>query len=187
MKKRAAEAPTDVGYFTLTGDVNSDMVRRVFDAISLFSSDQLRTAHILLQSNGGYVSDGICIYNTLRNGPTEIVMYNAGAVASIAVIVFLAADKRIASDTARFMLHKSHATLPTGARPDAIQIIVDGLLADDRRTEAILRRHVGLPATAWDVHAATDLHLTSEDALKVGLITRIDQFMPPFGAMVRTI
>lgn len=174
-------------YFTLSGDVNSDMVRRVFDAISKMTNDGTQTAHVLLQSNGGYVSDGICLYNALRHAPVDFVMYNCGAVASIAVILFLSGKRRIASDTARFMIHKSHATAPSGARPEALKIIAEGLMADDRRTETILRRHVNLPQAMWDVHEDLDLHLAAPDALDAGLIQRIGDFAPPPGSVVFNI
>ena len=187
MRQSPESKQVDVGYFTLTGEVNSDVVRRVFDGLSLFSREKLRTVHILLQSNGGYVSDGICLYNTLRHAPIDLVMYNAGAVASIGIIVFLAAEQRVASDTARFMIHKSHATAPTGAGPEALKIIAEGLMADDRRTEAILQRHVSLPQSMWGVYAGSDLHVASEEALSIGLISRIGHFAPPHGQIVHPI
>ena len=178
---------SDHGYFTLTGDINSDMVRRVFDALEKITANGIGTAHILLQSNGGYVSDGICLYNTLRNVPLNLIMYNGGAVASIAVTVFLAGQRRVASDTARFMIHKSHATAPIGARPEALQIIADGLKADDRRTEAILRRHINLTTRMWEVHAHSDLHLSPQDALDTLLIERLADFAPPPGSQLFNI
>lgn len=178
---------SDQGYFTLTGDINSDMVRRVFQALEKISFDRIDTAHILLQSNGGYVSDGICLYNTLRNAPLNLIMYNCGAVASIAVTVFLAGQRRIASETARFMIHKSHATIPVGARPEALQIIADGLMADDRRTETILRRHIQLTKRMWDVHAHSDLHLSPQDALATSLIDQLGDFAPPSGSLLFNI
>lgn len=177
----------DVSFFTLSGDVNSDMVRRVFDAISKMTVDGTRTAHVLLQSNGGYVSDGICLYNTLSHSPVDFVMYNGGAVASIAVTLFLGGHRRVASDTARFMIHKSHATAPSGSRPEALKIIADGLMADDRRTESILRRHVTLSQAMWDVHAYSDLHLAAPEALDAGLVHRIGDFSPPPGSLVFNI
>lgn len=174
-------------YFTLAGDVNSDMVRRVFDAVSCMTQDKVSTAHIVIQSNGGYVSDGICLYNFLSKLPIEIVTYNAGAVASIAVILFLSGKKRYASDTARFMVHKSHATAPSGARPDALEIIVEGLRADDLRTELILKQQVTLLETNWAVHQYSDLHLTAQEALVVGMINGIADFTPPSGKRISNI
>ncbi|MRW90823.1 peptidase S14 [Duganella sp. FT80W] len=174
-------------WFTLSGDVNSDMVRRVFDAVADMTEDRISTAHILIQSNGGYVSDGICLYNYLSKLPIKIVTYNAGAVASIAVILFLAGAERYASETARFMVHKSHASAPHGARPDALRIIVEGLQADDARTEQILRSHVELSEENWRTHEYSDLHLTAVEALKVGLVREVADFEPPAGHRVTNI
>jgi ATP-dependent Clp protease protease subunit len=186
MIEEHAKQPKE-GWFTLSGDVNSDMVHRVFEAVSGMTEDGIDTAHILLQSNGGYVSDGLCLYNFLSRSPIEFVMYNGGAVASIAVILFLCGSRRYASETARFMVHKSHATASPGARPDALNIIVEGLRADDARTEAILRKHVELTPEQWAIHQYSDLHLTARDARTAGLITDIGDFAAPKGARLRNI
>jgi ATP-dependent Clp protease protease subunit len=175
------------GWFTLSGDVNSDMVRRVFNAVADMTEDKLTTAHILIQSNGGYVSDGICLYNFLSKLPIRLVTYNTGAVASIAVTLFLSGQQRYASDTARFMVHKSHATASPGARPDALSIIVEGLRADDQRTERILRGHVALTEDQWLVHAYSDLHLTAEQAREVGMVEAIRDFEIPKGKRLTNI
>jgi ATP-dependent Clp protease protease subunit len=186
MSEEQAQQPKEAWY-TLSGDVNSDMVHRVFEAVSHMTEDGIETAHVLLQSNGGYVSDGLCLYNFLANSPVNFVMYNGGAVASIAVILFLAGSKRYASETARFMVHKSHATASPGSRPEALAIIVEGLRADDARTESILRKHVELSPEQWSIHQYSDLHLNSRDAKTAGVINDIVDFAPPKGAMLRNI
>lgn len=174
-------------WFTLSGDVNSDMVHRVFEAVAEMTEDGVETAHVLVQSNGGYVSDGLCLYNFLANSPVEFVMYNGGAVASIAVIVYLAGTRRYASETARFMVHKSHATASPGARPDALNIIVEGLRADDARTESILRKHIELGPDQWAIHQYSDLHLNARDARIAGMIDEIGDFAPPRGSRLSNI
>jgi ATP-dependent Clp protease protease subunit len=179
--------PNNEAWFTLSGDVNSDMVHRVFEAVATMAEDGVDTAHVLVQSNGGYVSDGLCLYNFLANSPVEFVMYNGGAVASIAVILYLAGTRRYASDTARFMVHKSHATASPGARPDALNIIVEGLRADDARTESILRRHIELTPEQWAIHQYSDLHLTARDAKVARMIHAVGDFAPPRGARLRNI
>ncbi len=179
--------PENNAYYTLSGDVNSDMVHRVFESVSYMTEQGIDTAHVLVQSNGGYVSDGLCLYNFLSNSPIQFVMYNAGAVASIAVILFLAGNRRYASETARFMVHKSHATASPGARPDALNIIVEGLRADDARTESILRKHIELTPEQWAIHQYSDLHLTARDARTAGMITDVGDFAPPKGALLRNM
>jgi ATP-dependent Clp protease protease subunit len=179
MQEVTRPAEEKIGYFTLSGDVNSDMVQRVFASTADMSESGITTAHVLLQSHGGFISDGICLYNLLKNLPQRFVMYNAGAVASIAVIVFLAGQQRHASHTARFMVHKSHASPASGSGPEALKIIAEGLMADDRRTESILRDYISLTNAQWGVHAGADLHLTASAALKAGLIESIKDFAPP--------
>lgn len=174
-------------WFTLAGDVNSDMVHRVFDAVADMTEDMVTDAHVLLQSNGGYVSDGICLYNYLSKLPIRFHFYNAGAVASIAVIVFMAGQRRYASGTARFMVHKSHASAPSGARPEALRIIVEGLQADDARTEEILRKHVAFSDEHWQIHHYSDLHLTARQAAEVKMIDKVMDFAPPKGHRVTNI
>jgi ATP-dependent Clp protease protease subunit len=175
------------GWFTLSGDVNSDMVHRVFDAVAAMTEDGIETAHVLVQSNGGYVSDGLCLYNFMASSPIKFVMYNGGAVASIAVILYLCGTERYCSETARFMVHKSHATASPGSRPDALNIIVEGLRADDARTESILRKKVELTPEQWSIHQYSDLHLNARDAKTAGLVNDIRDFAPPKGAILRNI
>ncbi len=186
MSEDLVKRETDA-WFTLSGDVNSDMVHRVFEAVSSMTEAGIDTAHILIQSNGGYVSDGLCLYNFLTNAPIKFVMYNGGAVASIAVILFLSGSRRYASETARFMVHKSHATASPGARPDALNIIVEGLRADDMRTESILRKHIELTPEQWAIHQYSDLHLTSRDAKTARVVNDVADFAPPRGAVLRNI
>lgn len=171
-------------YFTLSGDVNSDMVCRVFSATARMTCEGVTTAHVLIQSHGGFISDGICLHNYLSHAPIKFVMYNCGAIASIAVIVYLAGVRRIASETARFMIHKAHASPTAETRSEALRIIADGLIADDVRTESILKKHLQLPPVMWDVYARSDVHLTSADALKVGLIHEIGDFSPSAGSRI---
>ena len=180
-QKKSGEAER---YYTLSGDVNSDMVNRVFAATAKMTQQGVTTAHLLIQSHGGYVSDGICLYNYLRKAGPQFITYNCGAVASIAVIVFLAGARRIASDTARFMIHKAHSSPPSGSRSENLRIIADGLIADDLRTEAIMKKHLSLSSAMLKVYAQSDVHITAADALKTKLIHEIGDFSAPAGSKV---
>lgn len=174
-------------WYTLSGDVNDSMVRRVFDAVAQMAQDGVSTAHLLVHSHGGYISDGICLYNVLSASPVRFVMYNAGVVASIAVTLFLAGEQRYASETARFMIHKSHASPPSGIAAEELAVVVEGLRADDNRTESIMRKFLRLTPAQCQAHAHTDLHLTALDALAAGLIDEIRDFSPRQGARLCNI
>ena len=181
-----AEAEAEAWY-TLSGDVNDAMVHRMFEANAQMARDGVKTAHLLLHSHGGYISDGICLYNVLSASPVRYLMYNAGVIASIAVTLFLAGERRYACATARFMIHKSHASPPSGVGADELAVVVEGLRADDARTEAILRKLVVLDPLQHQAHAHTDLHLSAQDALVAGLIDEIRDFSPRPGARLINI
>jgi ATP-dependent Clp protease protease subunit len=53
--------------------------------------------HLLIQSSGGMVGDGISLYNFFRSLPLDLHVYNTGTVASIAAIAFLGAKRRYTS------------------------------------------------------------------------------------------
>src|SRR5579863_577549 len=129
----------DVMYATLAGPVDSQMVQRVFGSMSIALNNGIKRVHLLLQSQGGFVSDGICLYNYLRKLPITLTTYNAGSVMSVAVIVFLAAEHRKASATATFMIHKTQIASAAGTTSNQLQILSNSLGIDDVRTEQILR------------------------------------------------
>lgn len=174
-------------YATLSGRVDDEMVYRLLDRGASAVTDGIRRLHMLVQSSGGVIGDGIALYNYLRNLPLEIIAYNGGMVQSIAVIAFLAAKKRKASKTATFMIHK--ATFNAGMPSTSLQLstVAHSLMVDDGRIENILKEYLSMPEEKWHVHRFSDLFLTAEEALDFGLIDEIADFAPPVGAMLVNI
>lgn len=93
----SAPTPDDV-YASVAGAVDAQMVQRIFNGFSIALNEGVKTVHLLVHSGGGLIGDGIGIYNYLRKLPLNIVTYNGGTVASIAVILFLAAKTRRARE-----------------------------------------------------------------------------------------
>ena len=94
-----------IRYFGYAGGIDSAGVTRIAAALNAAVNDGAEEAHISLSSMGGYVADGIYLYNHMRGLPVKVVAYNAGSVSSIAVAVFLAAEERYCSSHAMFMIH----------------------------------------------------------------------------------
>jgi ATP-dependent Clp protease, protease subunit len=166
---------------TFAGIVDQQALHRIFGGVSEATKMGLGTVHLLFQSTGGAVGDGVCLYNYLRALPVDLCLYNVGFVGSIAVVAYLGAKVRRASAGATFMLHKSTVFPPTGIAASRIQPIGRQLELDDQRTEAILREHLTMPDELWEVHRVTDLWLSAQEALEYGLVTEIADFSPTFG------
>jgi ATP-dependent Clp protease protease subunit len=161
-------------------------VQRVFAMTAAAIQDGVGGIHLLMQSVGGNVADGICLYNYFRQFPLPVTIYNAGGVSSAAVLAYFGAPNRKTARSAAFMVHRSHATFQA-ANADVIQARMQSLIMDDERTEAILREHLKLPDDKWRVHENHDLWLTGQEAVECGLATEIGEFAPPKGATVYNV
>src|SRR5437764_9130338 len=84
-------------YAMFTGQINQEALQRLFQGFGLVSNSGVLALHLLFQSTGGFVNEGIALYNFLRAVPLQLHLYNGGSVASIAAIAFLGAQRRYAS------------------------------------------------------------------------------------------
>lgn len=165
------------------GDINAANTAKLVQGITTLGVQGTKKLHLLFQSWGGFVGDGIFLYNTLRKFPVEVILYNAGQVASAATLAFLGAHGRKTTANAVFMIHKSH-TSPNGAGVDRLKAAADNLATDDARVESILRAHLGLPEELWTQFGYHDVFLSGEDAVKYGMADAIGEFSPPIGVRV---
>ncbi len=61
--------------------------------------------YFFFASQGGQVDAGIVLYNFLQSLPVKIVMHNTGSIDSIANVIFMAGEERIASPHSTFLFH----------------------------------------------------------------------------------
>lgn len=171
----------------MAGRIDDDMVQRLFTKMAGAVSSGVQELHLMIQSTGGIINDGISVYNYLRCLPLTITTYNTGTVQSIAVSIFLAAKKRKASLSATFMIHK--ATFYAASPTTSVQLsaVTQSLMVDDDRIERILKQCIEMPDEKWEAHRYVDLFITSEEALAFGIIDEIADFRPPPGATLINI
>lgn len=67
------------------------------------------TINVHINSCGGYTSEGLAIYNTLKNHSAKVVTFNDGFACSAASLVFMAGDERIMSSASALMIHNAWA------------------------------------------------------------------------------
>jgi ATP-dependent protease ClpP protease subunit len=187
MKTQVDLSPTSSVVFGIfSGPIDSTASARLFKTATMLSADRVTHLHLLFQSNGGPVGDGICLYNVLARFPMELTLYNAGAVRSIAAIAYLGAQHRKVSTYAAFMIHRSSIVLE-GASTDKLAGAAQSLSLEDARIERILRQHLRLTPSHWDAFRRYELMLSAQDAIDVGFADAVAEFAPPAGAAVLTI
>jgi ATP-dependent Clp protease protease subunit len=182
---RSSPRDLDV-YGVFGGPIDQNAIERFFRSLPRLTKHPRARVHLLFQTVGGYVGDGVCLYNFFRTFPRDLIVYNAGNISSIGVIAYLGAARRRCSASATFRLHRSTMTpdLPTASR---LQAAVKTLAIDDDRTSKLLRRHLTLTDDQWHHIDRNDLTLPADEALQLGLVHEIADFSPPKGATLYAI
>lgn len=171
-------------YFGFSGMIDDDGVTRLAAAFNLAVNEGCDEVHLCCSSLGGYVHSGIYLYNHIRGLPLKVVAHNAGTVASIAVAVFLAADERYCSQHGVFMIHPTSLSPQAGMTAGLLQSSLNGALADDQRTEDILRQRANIPDSILADRRAKDVHITPGEAASYGLIHAVREFSLPKGHQI---
>ena len=95
-------------FLTFFGPINAPASIQLRLHLSNLIHQNARKVTLLFASSGGATDDGMALFTYLRALPYELTIHAIGPVSSIAVPVFLAADRqhRMASKNARFLIHE---------------------------------------------------------------------------------
>jgi len=177
--------PIEEAYLIFCGGIDLDASRRIANALAISSNPTVgvKRVHLLLQTFGGSVSDGIFLYNLLRTYPVDLTIYNVGTVQSIGVLIFLGAKKRKTSASATFLVHRT-TTGAQYAKASTLKALAKSTDLDDQRTEKILKAHVKWPKETWSELDQNDITFSGEEAVKYGIADEVGEFAPPKGTQV---
>jgi ATP-dependent Clp protease, protease subunit len=170
-------------YAAFVGSVDQQAMQRIVQGFTTAIRSGVEHIHLLFQSSGGTVGDGIALYNFFRALPIKLSLYNVGTVASIGAVAYLGAKIRKASAHATFMVHRTQATFQA-ATAERLHAHAYSVALHDQRTEAILRRHLEMPDDRWKVHEIADLWMSANEALEYNMATAIEEFSPPPSAQI---
>lgn len=165
------------------GDIDAGNVAKLIKGLTIVGAQGTKRVHILFHSWGGYVGDGVFLYNSLKKLGIEIVLYNAGQVASAATLAFLGAHGRKTTANAIFMIHKG-TNNPNASGAGKLKALAGNLALEDARIETILRDHLSLPEELWTQFNYHDVFLSGEDAVRYGMADEVAEFSPPAGTKV---
>lgn len=173
-----------VAYYGFTGMIEPQNAAKIAAAINYAVNSNFDEVYLCFSSLGGYVADGIFLYNHIRSMPIAVTIHNTGSVSSIAVAIFVGAETRFCSPHAMFMIHPT--AFPTGEDMTSIraQAVLDAALADDLRTENILRERADIPDELLTARRSRDVHISPQHALDYGLVHGVREFALPRGNQI---
>lgn len=171
-------------FYGFSGVIDDEGVTRLASAFNLAVNEGTEEVHLCISSPGGLVHSGIYLYNHIRALPLRVVMYNIGSVASIAVAIFVAAEERYCSPHGVFMIHPTSLQPQAGMTAPLIQTYLNAALADDVRTEEILRERTRIPDTALSDRRSKDVYITAQEAVAFGIVDALRDFTLPKGHQI---
>jgi ATP-dependent protease ClpP protease subunit len=152
--------------------VSLERVARTMDAYR-----DAKALDIWIDSFGGNRLEAERIYSLLRSFRGHVSARVLGTCASAATVILLAASHREAVKGARFLLHQVAADpkLAVGLRWDAkqYQLFADHLKEENRKLAQFYNACTGLPLMVFEREMSHERFLTSEGALRFGLIHKI--------------
>lgn len=173
-----------VQYYGFSGMIDDNGVTRLAAAFNQAINTNCDEVHLCISSLGGYVHSGIYLYNHIRSLPIKTTMYNVGSVASIATAIFMAADTRYCSKHGVFMIHPTSMNPQAGMTASLLQSSLNSALADDQRTEDILRERSNIPDAILADRKAKDVYINPDEAVAYGLVDAVREFALPDGHQI---
>ena len=139
-----------------------------------------QSIHLLIESPGGFLSDGLALYNDLRARARSGVTVTAearGVVASAAVLPFLAADARTMTTGTALMIHNPWSLLllagPADDIEDAVTKAVAGLRSAEKTNRDVLVERTGASRQKVTMWLKEDTWFAPEDAVAAGFATAV--------------
>lgn len=139
----------------------------------LESEDPEKDIHMYINSPGGSVTAGLAIYDTMQYIKPNVSTICMGLAASMGAVLLAAGTKgkRYTLPHSRIMIHQPWG----GVQGKAVDIEIHAkeILHLRELLNSILAKHTGQPIERIEKDTERDFFMSSEDALKYGIIDEV--------------
>ncbi len=158
------------------GSVINDVVATLTVAQMLFlqSEGKKEDISLYIHCNGGMITSGLAIYDTMQLVQCDVATYVVGHALSMAAVLLAggAAGKRYALPHARVMLHQPWTSLEEGTAAE-ISIHAEEMVKLKQWMNDILAKHTGQPLERIEKDADHEFYMSAEDAKEYGLVDEV--------------
>ena len=152
-----------------------DAVANLIIAQMLFlqMEDPKKDIHLYINSQGGVVTGGMAIYDTMNFLQCDVVTYCIGMAASMATVLLAGGTKgkRFALPNSRVMIHQ-----PTGGASGQtadIAIQAKEIIRWRRTLNEIIAKHTGKTADEVEKDSDRDYYMSAQEALTYGIVDKV--------------
>ena len=139
---------TQLVYVSFSAEIDVKTTESLIAVMSNLVNLGVQQVYLILNTPGGFVANGLNIYNILRGMPFELTTHNAGNVDSIGNVIFLAGSKRYATPNATFMFHGVGFDITSDQRLEEKKLreLLGGIMSNHRQIGSIIAQHTNLNA-----------------------------------------
>jgi len=179
-------------YLSFVGFLNPPASNKLRVTLGILAQNGYKDVTLLFCSGGGSIDEGLSLYSYIRALPYKITMHAIGPIDSIAVPVFLAAqkEKRFCSSTSRFTFHDISMEVKPGSYSGA-QINDANLITESSKS---IFMQILQSETSFRQEDFKSLNLYNETriispgtAQEKGIVKEIKDASIPFGCHVGVI
>ncbi|HEY4514454.1 MAG TPA: ATP-dependent Clp endopeptidase proteolytic subunit ClpP [Candidatus Paceibacterota bacterium] len=158
----------------LGGPIDGEVANLVVaQLLFLASEDPKKDISFYINSQGGHVSAGLAILDTMNHIQPEVSTVCVGMAASMAAVLLSAGTKgkRFALPNAEVMIHQPHGGAE-GVASD-IEITAKQILKLRERLNKILAKNTGQKLEKIEKDVDRDFFMTAEESVKYGIIDKV--------------
>jgi ATP-dependent Clp protease protease subunit len=143
------------------------------DFLSALSEHAGEDVTILLDSEGGSVTDGLSIYNAIMQYSGSVTVHIDAICASIATVIACAADKVVMNSNAKFMIHRAW----TVAMGNSVEFrsMAEILELMDADIASAYGDKTDLPEDELLAMMEAETWMSAEKALELGFVDEINE------------
>lgn len=172
-----SEKEADIYIF---GDIVDPMTKELWrlesdtSGLSLVSEVKdldVEVINVHINSYGGVVSEGLAIYNTLKNHKAKVKTYCDGFACSAASVVFMAGDERVMNNASLLMIH--NAWMTTSGNSAQLRKEADDLEIITQASAEAYKAYINIAEKELKALMDAETWITPESAVKWGFATSI--------------
>ena len=158
----------------IAGTIDHDMAYSLCQQLRhLWQEDPRAEITVFVNSPGGSVQDGLAIYDIMQAIACPIRTVCLGQAASMAALLFIAADERDMLPHAQIMIHDPLVTGGAGGSALELKILSDNMMRTRQALAEIVAKHTGHSVEEVLATTARDTCFEADEAVVWGLADRV--------------
>ncbi len=156
--------------------INASVSKRIVsNLLAMESAKPGAPITMYLNSPGGEVNSGYAIFDTIRFITSPVNIVASGLCASIATVIFVAAEKsrRYSMPNTKFLIHQPLIPGQIYGQASDIEITAKEILKTRQKINDLLAKECKQPLEKVAKDTTRDYWMSASEALEYGLVTKI--------------